>query len=521
MAGFTGWFAALKIDGSLEKTSQSLKVAKTAQSAGSLRPKNYSGGIVFPFSSERTNVAGTNAIRGGQIHRWLASMLVMLGFIASGWTNAQESEFSGLIRTKLPDRGSYRAPQVKVGIGTAEPAKDASRAAASERDFDEQADQEEEFVDREEGVQPSSINPIGRVAATESPSIVRPRVRTAGHTQPSRPATKKASYQRASSVQQSSFLGEPSCGWEPGCGLEPACGMEPACGCELSGRACDGSCACDLGACDGYGAQSCGGCGSLGCSSCRARLCLDPCQWFGSIELLMMWRVGDGLPPLVTTSTAANGTGVLGATGTQVLFGNNRVLDDLTAGGRLTIGTWLDDGHCHSLVFRGWSATKADYDFRTDQTDNPIIARPFFNVTDGVAAANGSQVIASPNLREGSVQIHGSNEVFGGDVSLRQPWVSGLGGHIDFLYGYQYMRMNDSLRIATNSLELPPAQATVLDVVDSFNAQNEFHGGQLGWLHATTRVAGRSTALSKLLLVRFEEPRYAVAVKHVHSAPTV
>ncbi len=194
----------------------------------------------------------------------------------------------------------------------------------------------------------------------------------------------------------------------------------------------------------------------------------------------MMWRSGDSLPPLVTTSTAAGGTGVLGAQGTAVLFGNNSVLDELTAGGRLTVGTWLDDNHCHSLVLRGWSATEADYGFSTNQAANPIIARPFFNVTNGVAPANGSQVIASPNLREGSVQIQGSNEVFGADVSLRQPWVSGLGGHIDFLYGYQFMRMNDALSIATNSLELPPAQPTVLDVLDSFNAQNEFHGGQLG-----------------------------------------
>jgi hypothetical protein len=209
---------------------------------------------------------------------------------------------------------------------------------------------------------------------------------------------------------------------------------------------------------------------------------MDPCQWFGSVDFMMMWRVGDGLPLLATTSTAATGTGAIGVATTRRLFGNDRVLDELTAGGRVTLGTWLDDQQCRSLVFRGWGAEQASYGFSTNEDRNAVIARPFFNVTDGVTPANASQIIAAPTQRDGSIDINGSNNVFGGDVSIRQRWLGGLGGYVDVLYGYQYMRMEDDLSIATSSTVLPgqTLQGTVLDVADFFDARNEFHGGQLG-----------------------------------------
>jgi hypothetical protein len=210
---------------------------------------------------------------------------------------------------------------------------------------------------------------------------------------------------------------------------------------------------------------------------------MDPCQWFGAVELLMMWRVGDGLPVLATTSTAATGTGAIGVATTRNLFGGERVLDELTAGGRVTIGTWLDANQCRSLVFRGWGAEQDTYTFSSDEDRNSVIARPFFNVTDGVTAAQSSQIIAAPNSRDGSINIDGSSDVFGADVSLRQRWGSGLGGVIDILYGYQYMNVQEDLSISTSSRVTDTTSAlfrTVIDVNDTFDAKNEFHGGQLG-----------------------------------------
>lgn len=362
----------------------------------------------------------------------------------------EESEFAGLIRGKGQDRSSYQAPVLATPDRAAAPRPDDSPPP-----------------DAAELQAPSSP---ATDAQEDSPAmLVRERVRQVGYDS-NEPIQQVQDASYAPAVVHEQYA-------EPAFAYEPGCGIEPGCGCEAAGYACDGSCfGCDGGGCDG------GGCGSSGCGGCRSHLCMDPCQWFGSVELLMMWRVGDGLPVLATTSTSPTGSGVIGAASTRVLFGGERVLDELTAGGRVTLGTWLDSQHCQSLVFRGWGAEQDHFNFFTDENRDSVIARPFFNVTDGVTPANGSQLIASPGQFDGSINIDGSNNVYGGDVSLRQRWLGGLGGYVDVLYGYQYMRMEDDLRISTSSTVLPGNvnEGAILDVLDLFDAENEFHGGQLG-----------------------------------------
>ncbi len=239
-----------------------------------------------------------------------------------------------------------------------------------------------------------------------------------------------------------------------------------------------------IGGCDGACDSLCGGCGR-----CRGypglfglggmRICGDSAQWFGSVELLLMFRSGDRLPILATTSASGLGDGALpvGPPGdTRVLFGGERVLQDMTAGGRFTIGTWLDDYHCRSLVFRGWGTGDESFRFDTDSSRNAVIARPFLNVS-GAAPMNDSLVIASPALdRTGSLSIRGSSEVYGGDLAIRQLWMAGLGGVVEVLYGYQHMRLREDLDITSSFLDLP----NVVDARDRFAAENEFHGGEIG-----------------------------------------
>ncbi|MGV3486246.1 MAG: BBP7 family outer membrane beta-barrel protein [Planctomycetaceae bacterium] len=390
-----------------------------------------------------------NSKDGGKVSRGrrrigsrVAGLLVLTSLCTSpGY--AEDSEFAGLIRAKRPDRSSYQPPVVAKPT---QPRGDYDSASAAPED------------------------PLANIAQGDaSPVLVRGRARQVNH-EAAQPTgrVQQASYEPQTFYEE---YAEPIYGGEAVCGAEPGCGFEPACGCESAGYACDGSCGSCASGCDAYA-----------CGPCAPRLCMDPCQWFGSVELLMMWRVGDGLPILATTSTTATGTGVIGAAGTRTLFGGERVLDELTAGGRVTIGTWLDSQHCRSLVFRGWGAEDDHYDFFTNEDRDSRIARPFFNVTDGVTAANGSQVIAAPSQFDGSISIEGSNSVYGGDVSLRQRWLGGLGGFVDVLYGYQYMRMEDDLRISTSSTVLPGNvnEGAILDVMDLFDAENEFHGGQLG-----------------------------------------
>src|SRR5262249_20248399 len=73
---------------------------------------------------------------------------------------------------------------------------------------------------------------------------------------------------------------------------------------------------------------------------------LPPQRLYPRAEYLYWWTRGQRIPPLVTTAPATTPEdvrGALGAPGTQILFGGDR-LDALgQSGGRFTGGYWLDD----------------------------------------------------------------------------------------------------------------------------------------------------------------------------------
>ena len=274
---------------------------------------------------------------------------------------------------------------------------------------------------------------------------------------------------------------EPACGVEPFCGVEPACGLEPAYGpepfCGVEAMPYGGEPTCGV-------AAGCDGCGN--CQRCApsGMLCLTPERLFGSAELLLWWRRGQSLPPLVTTGPASAGralAGRLDQTSTEILFGGDRQGESVSSGGRFTLGTWLDECRYRSLTGRFWGAGSESYSFAIDDSRVPVITRPFFDV-DG--NAQNTSVIAFPNQLQGSVTISGHSDVYGADVTLGQLWRTGLGGNVDFLYGYQFLRVNEDLNILSHSRVIAtdqtlPAGATIT-VSDGFDVQNEFHGAHFG-----------------------------------------
>ena len=237
---------------------------------------------------------------------------------------------------------------------------------------------------------------------------------------------------------------------------------------------------------DGYYSEGVG-CDANGCDSIgigfsnwsNANLAFSHDRWFGSMELLLMWRKGDHIPPLLTTGDPADtNPGALDQAGTAVLVGREKILDDLTAGGRFTLGTWIDDCCSRSLVIRAWFAGEDEFDFVTDQNQFPVLTRPFFDVALTPAEEN-TQLIALPGRTQlGQASVSAASEVYGGDLSVRQLAYSRFGGTVDLLYGYQYMRMSESL--STFSRSMDANDGTFISVTDSFETENVFHGAQFG-----------------------------------------
>jgi len=330
---------------------------------------------------------------------------------------------NGQVRTKKPDRGVYRPPVVLSNV-------DVVDITSSEDD--------------------SATGPERVSDAVARPSIVRKNavVKQVGYETYSEPIYSGEVYSGEQGAIQ--YFDEPSCGIE----------------------------SCDSAGCDSISCHA-------GAPWANSHLGFTSDRWFGSIELLLMFRSGDYPPPLLTTGPAdADNPGQLGDPGTRTLVGGEEILADMTAGGRLTIGTWLDDCRSRSLVIRGWLAGEESFNFDANQSTTSIITRPFLNVTTGEVAQQDTQIIATPGFTTfGAVNINASSEVYGADLSIRQHLYSRFGGTIDALYGYQFMRMNENLSISSTSTagaDNPLPLGSTIAISDFFGAENEFHGGQLG-----------------------------------------
>lgn len=392
------------------------------------------------------------------------------------------------VRLKRPDRDVYRPPQIRRQDAGSNPTRDGLVTAAVE-DFQANRFKSSAQARTQATLQKhATLQRVDHQVVGLRPAPSRNETES-GRTDPSSEFAGAAAVGRAvTDEEQLQPLESPQVAPEDREGIVPYHGPEIA-GSWLSGDTYsyldDG--ACDAIGCDATGCDACGNAqrwSGIGKDWANASISFNPSQWFGSIEVLLMFRNGDGLPPLVTSGpdSDADTAGQLGQVGTSVLFPSGTVLKDMTAGGRLMLGTWLDSRQCRSLTLRGWFAGEESYGFHLDGDTTPVIARPFFNISDAPPQQD-TQLIAFPERADGFLDIRGDSNVHGGDIAVRQYWFGGLGGSVDVLYGYQYMRLDERLAISSTSVSLDDDFApvgAVLSVADSFEAENDFHGGQLG-----------------------------------------
>lgn len=352
------------------------------------------------------------------------------------------------VRMKPQDRGRYESPKISAERSAGEREKrryDEVDLAPSQRD---------DRVSKDKG---SDVRQVGH---SESVIVDEPGLHP------------------APPISWSGEVIDASCGVEASCGIAPICDCygEHTCGVE-GPMGCDSFT--DCGSCGSV--DSCFGCGSCdGCGDCRCRgyqFC-DPNRWFGTAELLLWWRKQQYLPALV--SNTDDPAAVFDPA--SVIYGNQGVADDMQAGGRFQVGMWLDPQRCQSLVGRIWGLGSESHSFSTNTANTPTIVRPFID-PNNLGGANDGQtgLVISGDGRTGNISVRGDSEVYGADVSMRQLWRTGLGGRVDFLYGYQHLRLNESLTINSFTTDAPPDTARTIERTDIFDVENEFHGGQVGF----------------------------------------
>src|SRR5262249_46350664 len=154
------------------------------------------------------------------------------------------------------------------------------------------------------------------------------------------------------------------------------------------------------------------------------------------------WLTGSRLPPLATASppgTPRAESGVLGAPGTRVLFGNETVQDDFRSGGRITVGGWLDECRTTGFEVRALVLARlADQFSRVSADGSALISRPFFDARTG---RQNAELVSFPGVLAGrAADVADSSNFWAVDALCRKSCYRDCSGYVDVLAGYRYLQ---------------------------------------------------------------------------------
>ena len=224
-------------------------------------------------------------------------------------------------------------------------------------------------------------------------------------------------------------------------------------------------------------------CGSrVGCGYPVSRRCRPTGYWVDA-GYVMYWTKSVDMPVLATTSpvgTDPNVAGVLGEATTSVVFGGSSLLGDMRGGGQFEVGMWLDPAETASLEINYLFLGEKNDDFVGSQDNFAILARPFFRVDTGEQDA---RLIVLDNITEGTLRIATETSLHTSALAYRNMLLKSRNWKLDYLVGYRFAYLGDTVQINESTLGLPGSDApgNEIDLLDLFDSTNYFHGGEFGF----------------------------------------
>lgn len=227
--------------------------------------------------------------------------------------------------------------------------------------------------------------------------------------------------------------------------------------------------------------------------------------FYGRGEYLAWWLSGDHYPALVTTSpsgTSQSNAGVLGHSGTQTVFGDDSFNDGSRNGVRTVLGISLTP--CTRIEGDWFTLGSNGAGYHHSSNGNPILARPFFNLSTGAQDAN---LIAYPGLVDGRIDIRADTQFMGAGMNIIRNLSycaadQGCGfKRVDFIYGFRYLGLYEHFNADTSSTVTGQSTApigTVINVSDAFVTSNNFFGGNIGISMESNRGRWFLTTAAKL-----------------------
>ncbi len=269
-----------------------------------------------------------------------------------------------------------------------------------------------------------------------------------------------------------------------------------------------------------------GGCPQCGGAVCGSRNGCSPGSrgfLYARAEYLLWWFDGFYIPPLVVEGQDDEGAFV----DAVVVYGNERILDSDRDGFRLVAGIWLDP--CGTWGIEGdyvhFDTEAEQFIDGGDGETPPFVGRPFIDATTGFDAVED---VSFPGIM-GTVTVDSTSEFEMAGVRLRHNLCcvssggcgcgdpvncgagmgcgSGVCGgrgcgtrHVDFLLGFRYARLDESLIITEDLETTGTGPATTIYGQDRFFTENQFLGGELGFAWELQRQRWSLELLSLLAI---------------------
>ena len=210
----------------------------------------------------------------------------------------------------------------------------------------------------------------------------------------------------------------------------------------------------------------------------------DPCappRWELGLDFLSWYPRRGWLPPVVTTSPPTS-LGLIGAPGTMILYGNERIdlRHDRLIGTQATLAWHFDSEGFWAAELRAFFLERDSSNYTIKPQSDLLLARPYVNAVDG---SPGAEIFAGPTptgeLLEGSINAYTRIEVFGQELNLRYEAWSDETLTLEAIVGSRFLQMRDRFDVTTSSRTMPD-RATLYGVSDHFQTFNKFYGGQVG-----------------------------------------
>lgn len=278
--------------------------------------------------------------------------------------------------------------------------------------------------------------------------------------------------------------------YDPGMGAGEMYGDGGAVGCDSCGvTACDGGC---------FGRPT----GLLGVDICNPpaaarQLCIClPAHGWAQVDYLRWYQSHQAIPDLVTSSTSATGDGSASDPNRVVLLGNE-IPSESFDGVRVRYGWWFANNPTLGLELEYFDTGDNTYNFQQRSTGTPLLARPYFDIVNGV---NAVQLIADDGVVGGTIDVTSTSEFIGGAVRFRKSLCCGSTcnvspltcqpvqgqGRIDATLGWRTYELNERLLVNADLQSQSGANVSSL-INDRIITRNQFNGVELGFMGQVRR----------------------------------